>query len=472
MPDMGFTSYDQLDYPGPGNRYAAPLTFLTSKTHRFGIFFIIAVLSLIPGRLDAQDSLKVRVGAYNNPPKISVDDKGNVGGFHFDLIQRIAEENNWELEFITGDWADLLEMTETGEIDIMPDVAFSRERSRRFEFNEETVFINWAVLYSSRGFHLGSFSDLKGKKIACMREGIHTIGDTGIISLTESLGIDVEFLLVPDYQSAFQAMEDGQADAAVVNRVFGNSHETDYSVQKTSIVFNPVSIMYAFPMGGEKNPLLIEAIDRSLVNMKADRNSLYHSLIRKYMSGYIESDGFIPVWIWVAFAGGGVMLLGLSFFSIKFRREIRRREKLEVRLRETSVAAESAARAKSIFLANMSHEIRTPMNAIVGYAHLFNDTSLNDRQREYLGKISTSAKHLLEVINNILDFSKIDAGKAIIESKAFDPRRITEQVYDMIAERAQAKGIRLNFDCGDLPAAVKGDASHLRQVLLNIAGPT
>ncbi len=131
--------------------------------------------------------------------------------------------------------------------------------------------------------------------------------------------------------------------------------------------------------------------------------------------------------------------------------------------------AEDANRAKSAFLANMSHEIRTPMNGIVGMAHLLRREGVSPRQAERLDTIDTSARHLLSIINDILDLSKIEAGKLALEEIPVSIGGLLDNVGSILAERARAKGIRLAIDAGLLPANLTGDPTRLQQALLNLA---
>ncbi|HET9208605.1 MAG TPA: ATP-binding protein, partial [Burkholderiaceae bacterium] len=132
--------------------------------------------------------------------------------------------------------------------------------------------------------------------------------------------------------------------------------------------------------------------------------------------------------------------------------------------------AQAAARAKSAFLANMSHEIRTPMNAIIGLTHLMQRDTREPLGQERLGKVADAAHHLLGIINDVLDLSKIDAGKIELEAVDFDLDEVLARSCSMVTGSAHAKGLQLQVDSGDLPSHVRGDPTRLSQVLVNLLG--
>jgi two-component system sensor histidine kinase/response regulator len=133
--------------------------------------------------------------------------------------------------------------------------------------------------------------------------------------------------------------------------------------------------------------------------------------------------------------------------------------------------ARSADAAKGLFLANMSHEIRTPMNAVIGLTHMVLQTPLDETQRDYLTKVQTSSKALLSLLNDILDYSKIEAGKVALEAEEFSPEETIENVGNLFSAKVEEAGLDLLFEIDrDIPPRLVGDALRLTQVLNNLVG--
>ncbi|MBY6017674.1 PAS domain S-box protein [Ferrimonas balearica] len=160
---------------------------------------------------------------------------------------------------------------------------------------------------------------------------------------------------------------------------------------------------------------------------------------------------------------GGLSALVLTMSDVTERRQINEA------LRQAKEASDAASKAKTDFLANMSHEIRTPMNAIIGMTQLCLQTDLPPRQADYLRKIDSASQSLLGIINDVLDYSKIEAGRLELEQEPFALDELLEQLSDLFAVRAKEKGVELLFAVEpEVPARLNGDMLRLGQILINL----
>jgi len=161
---------------------------------------------------------------------------------------------------------------------------------------------------------------------------------------------------------------------------------------------------------------------------------------------------------------------GMVLGTVGLARDIKRQREMERELARRAEAAEAATLSKSAFLANMSHEIRTPMNAIIGLTYLLRQSTPTAEQSERLNRIDDAAQHLLSIINDILDLSKIEAGYLELEHTDFALEAVLDHVRSLVTDQAKAKGLCIKVDGGDVPVWLCGDSTRLRQAVLNYAG--
>nr|NQU92563.1 response regulator [Bacteroidota bacterium] len=159
----------------------------------------------------------------------------------------------------------------------------------------------------------------------------------------------------------------------------------------------------------------------------------------------------------------------LNEINKQLKKEAAERKKAHLIAEEAKAKALAADKHKSTFLANMSHEIRTPLNGIIGMTEILKETTLNQKQKEYVEIISSSGASLLGIINDILDFSKIDSGLIELEEINFDLFRKVDEIYKLINLKAQEKSLALNFDINEkVPQYLTGDPLRLKQIIINL----
>ncbi len=227
--------------------------------------------------------LTVRVGYFENPPKLFNIDQGTPRGIFAEILEKIATEENWHLQWVPGSWQDGLTRLESGDIDIMPDVAYSLRRAEKYTFTDEPVLINWGVLYTRVGLHIDSLLDLRGKKVAVMRGSIHTNGLEGIKNQVKEFNLPCTFIEFDSYEEVFLALQNNIADVGVVNRLYGATAQELFDVQPTTVVFNPRHLKFAFPAHGPHTAYLKKTIDQHLKNGSLQPDSGIQRIIQSYM---------------------------------------------------------------------------------------------------------------------------------------------------------------------------------------------
>jgi PAS domain S-box-containing protein len=290
------------------------------------LMVILLILILVPMASSSQnEDLTIRVGVYDNPPKVYLDENGEWKGFFPEIIELVAQNESWNIEYVYGDWNTCLDRLESGDIDVMVDVAYSEHRAEIYDFNNETVFNNWGVVYTIPGRTIASLTDLDGKTVAVMNGSIHTDGERGIKVLTEEFDINCTFVEVNSYEDVFVSIDSKSVDTGAVNRLFAESEKNKYDVERTNIIFNPIELRFAFPKNATINPILIEGIDRNLHEMKEDKNSQYYSLIDKYLlAGKDQQEVIIPGWVLPAFGFAVFVIVALFLLSITFKWQVNR----------------------------------------------------------------------------------------------------------------------------------------------------
>jgi diguanylate cyclase (GGDEF)-like protein len=279
------------------------------------------------------------VGVFENPPVVSRSPTGEYQGIAIDVLREAARREGWSLRWVPAPWAAQLEALRRGDIDLLVGIAYSADRATQFRFTEHSLIGNWGIVYTRPPSTIDSPLDLAGKRLALMRDSIHTHAFERMLS---SFSVTYTPVYVDSYRAVLEALQRGQADAGVVNRLFGLMNAAQYGVRQTGVVFNPIYIHYAAPMNADAAALA--ALDRHLAELKADTDSVYHASVEHWLGA--GGTRRIPRWLWAVTAAMAGLLGAVLAVVALLRRQMRSRN--SELLRQSRVLQREVARRQRI----------------------------------------------------------------------------------------------------------------------------
>ena len=291
-------------------------------THSLFILLFIILAATVPSvAAESVDQTRtVRVGVYENQPKVFTDEDGQATGLFIDLFDEIAEKERWKPIYVPCQWAECLRALEEGRLDLMPDVAYSRERDERFDFHRLPVSESWSRLYAGPGKPIEAMSELAGKRVALLQGSIQ---QKEFVLMMSGFGYDVTMVPTESYEESFRLVQDGSVDVAIANHFFGDYFYRKYGLIKTPIVFQMSELYFATAEG--RNSDLLKAINRHLKSWRRAPNSAYYLALARWMERPPRS--FVPRYIaWtIGIAVGLLVLAGGLIFVL--RQQVRKRTK-------------------------------------------------------------------------------------------------------------------------------------------------
>jgi signal transduction histidine kinase len=423
----------------------------------------------------------LRVGLTQNPPKTYWDEHGEAAGIFVDILNHIATAEGWEIEYHKDNWDNNLRLLQIGELDLVPDVAYSSERAKLLDFHQSPVLFSWTQLYARKGNAIKSFEDLDGLRLAVLHNSIQA---NVLSDMITGFGMNSSLVTADTFEDVLALVQDHKADVAATNNYFGRMNALRYNLEETGILFEPASLFFAAPKG--RNAEILDTIDQHIIQLKRRPDTVYYKILRKHSSEAQEYR--IPLWIiW----GGSILLVTLVLSmvgAVLFKHQVRKRtaelmqanlemeQRIEERTEELALAmhkAQVADMLKSAFLATMSHELRTPLNSVIGFTGILLKEmpgALNPEQLKMLKIVQTSGRHLLSLINDVLDISKIEAGELELHYTELELAPLLEKVISTMGAQAQEKGIELILKAGESPRTIHTDGRRLDQVLFNLLG--
>lgn len=253
-------------------------------------FLIVIALHIYP--------LDLNVLMTDNRPLTYFDQEtGRYMGVFVDLLEHIAEQEGWNIEYHMCSLNECLRLIQDPQYDMIADIGYSDERSELMLFNNESVYVTWAQIYSSRDITLTSFNDLKNTSIA-VEESDFFLRDPhyGLEAILLQQGIDVQYCVKDGYRAVFEENAANRTLYSMVNRTFGEIHADEYGLHPTGLIFSPVSLRYAFNKDNISSYRIAAVIDKYLINMKSDEDSPYYGIMAKYLMPGVK-EYYIPLWL-------------------------------------------------------------------------------------------------------------------------------------------------------------------------------
>ena len=391
-----------------------------------------------------------------------IDDTGVARGIAPAYLDRLGKMLGVRFEIAAGlSGAEVLKRAGERELDVVPATAETPERLEQLILTAPYASFPAAIFSAADVAYLGGLESLEGKLVAVVK-------DEAVHSWLRREWPELALLPVQDTREALKKVAGGQAFAFI-----GNLVTTSYYIGQTGLtqikVAGETPFVYRLSMGVRKDwPILAGILQKGLAAIPAtERDAIYREWISVQHKSRIDYS-----LVWKVIAWSAVIVFVVFLWNRRLAAEVSRRRRAEAAYREAQEAAERANQAKSIFLANMCHELRTPLNAVLGFASLLETAGLDDeKRRAHLATLSTAGRGLRQLVDDLLDLSRAEAGKLELRPKPVDLRALLSELQLMFGRSAAEKGLALDVAVADqVPHALRLDPVRLRQILVNLVG--
>ncbi|MGB5927893.1 MAG: transporter substrate-binding domain-containing protein [Cyclobacteriaceae bacterium] len=440
------------------------------------------VLMIITGAVTAyaqESARKVKVGVYDNPPKIFTDEDGKPSGFFVDLIAHMSEKLDFEVKYVPVTWQRGLKALDSGDIDIMPDVTLTTERLRKYRFNEVAILENWASLYIHEDTEPSYYTvqDIKGKAVAVLTE------DSNYQSLKTEMGSDssaVTFLECKTYSEVFDALEAKTVDLGLVSYYFGVYRDDAFNVKQLPLVINPNTVHLA-ALNGRYDELLHQ-IDMELISLKLDEESLFYSLVDEWLAS--ETYFKFPRWLSWLLAVLAItlflLLVTILTLQVKLQRgkddltrineelteHIQTKVLIEENLRNRNRELAKTNEAMDQLMYQVSHNLRAPIASVLGLINLIRlEVPGEQMTGNPINKMEGSMQRLDAIISDILDYYR--NSRTTIATDEVDFEALIKDVYASMSHINRSEKIEMKTDIVQ-HAPLYTDGRRLKSVMHNL----
>jgi PAS domain S-box-containing protein len=284
------------------------------KLSRWAVIPLLLICSLLTAPHPAEARRTVRAGIYNFKPLVYSDPDGSPQGFFVTILNRVAEKENWDVQYVPGTWQEGLDRLKANQIDLLLCIGYTEERAKFLDFPRQFLVLDWGLVYKSKRSNINTIMDLEGKTVSGLKGSVFS---AGFLELIKQFQIKVKFLEAEQMSDVFQAVDSGKAEAGVTSNIPGILNEAAHMVDRTPIIFTPVKL--GFGVNSGKNGDLIAALDRRVAEMKADRGSIYY---RELGHLYGKKDAALPKELYWGLSGICAVLLGSIAFIVVLRRKV------------------------------------------------------------------------------------------------------------------------------------------------------
>ena len=399
-------------------------------------------------------------------PYSYLDADGNLTGHDIELTNALANRLGIGIEIIPMEWNAALEAAARGEADGVLTCEYGDAEATEYNMIMTTPYETGEFVAFGRE-HISKVHELAGTRIGLMSNG-------NVNEVVETMGLQPWCQGYETNRAAFDALVADECDYVLVRYVIGIGILND--IGKAANGIKPILPITRsnFCIGVvETEPELAEMISQAVLEMKMDGTVDF--LSDKWLTTYVEPMSLSDVLQsqpWIAISIIVLILLALGTGLLQFLYRQRKEKSYREQLEKALDLAAQASSAKTRFLFNMSHDIRTPMNAIIGYTAMAEDRMSDPEQlKDYLGKIKLAGRQLLSLINQVLEVSRIESGKIVLESESMDIAARSRTVASISGVDITAKGIDCIVNIAEMAhPRVLGDSSRIGQILINILG--
>ena len=412
---------------------------------------------------DSKTTLRAR-GDWGYPPFEYINDLGEPDGFNIEILRRIAELMNLDIEISLGPWDTVRQELEQGEIDLLAGMYKTAERDKAVDFTIPHFISSYGV-FVPKGSPINSLTDIQDKRILVQAQDV---GHDYL--LNQEIG--AEIITVDSWEDLLPALESGRADCAVLSMLQGMRQLQQQGIRDIRLITQPLFQQKYCIAVQEGNAELLATMNEGLSLLKSSGE--YDQIFERWFGVYTDR-GFTTLSLltnpWLRVVLGiflllSLLLAGFFFWTYSLRRRVNRKTA------QLSSALENLTRAneaKDRFLAGVSHELRTPLHGIIGMTRLLDTTLLDTEQQEMLEMLRISSNQLHRVLSDLIDVNRLESGSFSLHPTEFYLHQIGSWIEPLLRTSAVDKGLDFRFEITGHKVLLRADRERLVQIVLNLS---